>query len=264
MEGKTGGQVVLSHSIYIAALIPTLVVLIFVLGLLLWRSPPAERRLIALLFALELPMFFVSTFLIRQPFNHWFNTVVPAGTTMGMFLRMFQAPLVEESCKLWLIFLVFSKHRLNAGNAVRIGMAVGAGFGVSEIWGLAYLFSHAPGAAGQPWYYFMGFVQERILVAPLHGVFVVAAARQIVKGGRWIVIGVLSGMGLHYLANFPILLAKLDAFHLGTATWATVLNLYVALYAFSLYLLLLYFSYGAAAKRKALPPPQSSSEAEQR
>jgi len=239
---------VLSHPIYIAAVIPTLLVVLVVGGLILRRSLPQERPLILLLFLLELPLFFVSTFLIRQPLNHLLAKVVAAASLPGLVLSSFQAPLVEESCKLWLLFAVWGWSRLTPDNALRIGMTVGVAFGVSEIWGLAYIIAHQPGLSGYPWYYFMGFIQERLLVAPWHGIFVVAAARQIVKGGRYIALGIFSGMALHYFANFPILLAQLDFGHLGTPTWTSVLSIYILLYALFLYLLLIYFR-----NRKNLP-----------
>ncbi len=247
----------LTHSIYGAAIIPTVFTVLLVLGIILWRSPRSERPLLVSLFVLELPLFFISMFAIRQPLNRLLASVLPPLSTPGLVLRSFEAPLVEESCKLWLLFLVFRFLTLNADNAIRIGMTVGVSFGVSEIWGLAYMLNRLPALNGFPWYHYSGFIIERILVAPLHGIFVVAASRQIVKGGRHIAFGVLLGMTLHYFANFPIMLAHLDVGHLGKAFWASALTIYVPVYALFMYLLLLWWSYGKkirSALRQRLGP----------
>ena len=189
------------------------------------------------LFALELPMFFVSTFIIREPFNRWFETIVPLHTNLGLFLRSFQAPLVEEPCKLWLLFLVFRFGKLTPENCIRVGMCIGATFGISEIWGIATTIIRDPSMAEYPFYYFTGFIVERSLVAPIHGVFVVAASRQLPFGAKKAVLGVLMGMGLHYLANFPIILAKMDPLNFGSTVWQYLVSYYVIFYCIAMLLL---------------------------
>lgn len=246
------------HPLYLWAIVPTLVVLGLVGGILLRRSPRSEWGLLGGIFALELPMFFVSTYVIREPLNLFINARIDPATPLGLFLRSFQAPFIEEACKLWLVLLLFRMGRLNRENALRLAMAVGATFGISEIWGLAHRFAQIPVPAGQPWYYFLGFVQERILVAPLHGVFVIAAARKLGLGGKALAIGLLSEFLLHYFANFPIFLAKLNVGNLGPAVWAVILSIYIGVYCILLLALLAYFVYGETGmpltKQKARCP----------
>lgn len=240
-----------SHPLFIASIPPTLFML-GILGFLLLRSAREERPFLALLMLIEWPMHFVSSYGVRKPLNHFLDSVLPPTELPSMILRSFQAPLVEESFKLVLIFLAYFLSRLNTQNAIRTGMIVGASFGLSEVWSLAYLFAQDPAAAGHPWYHYLAFVQERTMVAPIHGVFAVAAAVGIARGGRSIAVGVLTGMGLHYLANFPILLAKLDIGHLGKNVWGVVLALYISLYTVAMYVLLIYYVYGKAVLRKLM------------
>lgn len=239
------------HSLYVAALVPTAVVL-GIPGAILWgTSPRAERPLIAALFALELPMFFVSSFVLRDPLNAFIDARVDPASAGGLWLRSFQAPLVEEPCKLWLLFLAWHLGRVTPLNALRVGMTIGVSFGVSEIWGLAVRFAQDPSTLGHPFWHFAGFISERAMVAPLHGVFVAAAAMRLGQGPRGVALGVLTAMGLHYLANFPIVLARLGAFGLSKTIWQVILVNYTTLFSVLLLVVFLSFVKTSATRRRA-------------
>ncbi len=238
------------HPIYIAALIPTLLILSVVGGILLYRSPKNERPLLGLSFLLELPMFFVCTYLIRNPLNHLTESLIPLSSPGGLFLRSFQAPIFEELSKLWLVLLLVSMRRMHRDNAIRIGMAIGTAFGLSEIWGLAFHIAQDASLAGRPFYYFGGFIQERAMVAPLHGIFLVATTRQIGRGRSALALGLLTEFLLHYFLNFPIFLAMLDIGHLGRAGWQIVLLMYVNIYWAFMLGLLAYFVYGMGSFKR--------------
>lgn len=202
------------HPIYIAALIPTLLILAVVGGILLRRSPKGERPLLGLICLLELPMFFICTYLVRVPLNRFTDALIPLASPAGLLLRSFQAPIFEELSKLWLVLLLVRFHKLRSDNAIRIGMAIGTTFGLTEIWGLAWHIAQDASLAVHPFYHFNGFIQERVMVAPLHGIFLVATTRQIGRGSTAVALGLLTEFLLHYFLNFPIILARLDVGHL--------------------------------------------------
>lgn len=232
------------HPIYIAALIPTLLILAVVGGILLRRSPKGERPLLGLICLLELPMFFICTYLVRVPLNRFTDALIPLASPAGLLLRSFQAPIFEELSKLWLVLLLVRFHKLRSDNAIRIGMAIGTTFGLTEIWGLAWHIAQDASLAVHPFYHFNGFIQERVMVAPLHGIFLVATTRQIGRGSTAVALGLLTEFLLHYFLNFPIILARLDVGHLGPMGWQIVLLLYVNIYWVLMLGLLAYFVYG--------------------
>lgn len=207
--------------------------------------------MLAALFLLELPMFFVSTFVIRDPLNAWIDARLDPASTAGIWLRSFQAPVIEESCKLWLLFLALRLGRVTPLNALRVGMTIGLAFGISEIWGLAVRFAQDPSTLGHPFSYFGGFMNERAMVAPIHGVFVAAAAMRLHEGPRGMALGVLSGMGLHYLANFPIALSRLHAFGLSAGAWQAILQGFVTAYSIAMLMVCLRFVKTSAERRRA-------------
>ena len=59
---------------------------------------------------------------------------------------------------------------------------------------------------------------ERLAVCFLHGAFLVPPFYALARG-RSFLLGGLAGMVLHFLLNFPIYLAGIDAFGLGVG-WA--------------------------------------------
>lgn len=232
------------HPIYIAALVPTLIVLAIVGGILFFRAPQGERSLLGLLFLIELPMCFVCTYLIRVPLNHFTDAILPPSSPGGLILRSFQAPIFEELSKLWLVLLLLRLHRIRSDNAIRIGMAIGTSFGLAEIWLLAHHIAQDASLAVHPFYHFNGFIQERLQVAPLHGIFLIAATRQIGRGTAAVALGLLTEFLLHYFLNFPIILAILDVGHLGKVTWQGILFFYVNFYWVLMLALLALFVYG--------------------
>ena len=211
------------------------------------RAAKSERGLLGLLFLCELPMFFVCTYLVRVPLNRLTDAVVHPASPAGLLLRSFQAPIFEELAKLWLVLLLVLSRKLRSDNAIRIGLVIGISFGLAEIWGLAHHIARDTSLAVYPFYYFSGFIQERTLVAPLHGIFLVAATRQVGRGGKAVALGLFTEFWLHYLLNFPIVLARLDVGHLGRAGWQGVLFMYVNIYWLLMLGLLAYFVYGKAS-----------------
>ncbi len=134
-------------------------------------------------------------------------------------VSLFYAPLTEEPAK-WLT--ARGAHRFGAqSRTIRssLALAAGAGFGVGEIWFLAHALINSPSYPELPFWMFGGFMLERLEVCFLHGVLLIPPFYALANG-RSFLLGGLVGMVMHFLLNFPIFLAQIDAFGLGEG-WLT-------------------------------------------
>ncbi len=222
--------------IYIAAAITSALVLLLWGGLIRNATPPAQRRFLLVAGALTLPMFAVALWGVRLPFTdalivrlaRLFHPDLPLAqlraTAAYLLPKSLEAPLVEEPAKLWPLLLPMFRARLKDTNLVRVGLALGLGFGLSEVWGLAALIHQHPPYRSLPFWMFGGFIGERVLVGFLHGAFTSFALRRWDNG---FAVGVLAAMAAHWACNFPIVLMALRIPDLG-AYWPTVASLWVA------------------------------------
>jgi hypothetical protein len=112
---------------------------------------------------------------------------------------------------------------------VTMALAVGAGFGIGEIWFLARALITSPNFPEAPFWMFNGFMIERLEVCFLHGVLVALPFWMLARG-RSFWVGGLAGMVLHFLLNFPIYLAQIDALSLGQGPWVAILLLWVVVF----------------------------------
>jgi hypothetical protein len=149
--------------------------------------------------------------------------------------------LTEELAKLWPLLLPWFRRRLSKENAPRLGLAIGLGFGVGEVWLVASLLAPDPKFAGVPWYLFgtlNGYMTERFMVCIHHGAFTAAALRVI----RWTPgRGILYAMGLHFLGNLPLALAGWNFGGLGERAWAVIVPVWLVLFFFAMIALLIRF-----------------------
>lgn len=218
--------------IFIAAAISCALVLV-VWGAHLRRvAPAAERPFLLLAGALTLPMFFAALWGVRIPltdpllvrFAAHFHPGLPLpalkATAAYLLPKSLEAPLVEELAKLWPLALPFFRRRLREAHPARVGFALGLGFALSEVAGLALLIARVPAYRDLPFWMFGGFVGERVVVALFHATFTMLAVRRWGDGfGR----GLLAAMAAHWAANFPIVLMALKVPDLG-ARWPTVIS----------------------------------------
>jgi hypothetical protein len=215
--------------IYIAAVITTAVVL-GGYGLLILRlSKPEDRRglLIAGLIALPLQPAFL--LLLRLPVHQALTQLIGAGTLLTV-ISTFYAPLTEEPAK-WIPLAVPPVRRvLRPDGVVPLALAIGLGFGIGEIWLLAYEVAQVPAYAAMPFWMFNGFFVERIYVTFLHGGFVLFVVWCLATG-RPFIVGALIGMALHYAVNFPVFLSSIDALGLPPESWTMIASLFPLLVA---------------------------------
>ncbi len=215
-------------SIYIAALIPTIVGLGIIGGLLWWLAPAEQRKLLGIIILFELPLCAGAYYLIRQPIDGLLQRVISPFSDGYRLLSIFYAPLTEEPVKLLVLLIPPVFIRLNRSNFLFIAVAIGLGFGIGELWFLAYEFSQVPGFASLPWYNFGGFIQERFLVLVMHGAFTGAALLFFRK--KRFMVGFLIAVLLHYIGNFPIFLAAINFGGLSTADWKIILLIWTQFY----------------------------------
>jgi hypothetical protein len=215
--------------IVVAAIITALLCL-GVYGTVLWLiAPREERRLLALLIVLELPMSVGMFYLVRLPFDGLVHGFL-GDAGVYRWLTTLYAPLTEEPAKLWPLLIPLIARRVGRDSAVRAAVALGLGFGLGEIALVAKFVLDAPQFAGLPWYSFGGFMNERFMVCITHGLF---ATMSVCGLRRWRIGlpgGLLIAMSLHFLANIAIPLVRVSPLGNNAGLSGTILTLWVTLF----------------------------------
>jgi hypothetical protein len=205
--------------LFIAAAITTALALG---GLALVVKGKDDWRPFALAFLVALPLQPLMMYVVRLPLDGLLRTTYGIGGWVTI-AALFYAPLTEEPAK-WLTALVPAVRRAIAGHPVSLALAAGVGFGIGEIWFLANALN-TPDYAKLAFWNFGGFMLERLAVCFLHGAFLAPAFVALARGHSFL-LGGLVGMVMHFLLNFPIFLAQVDAFGLGTG-WLSVLLIWM-------------------------------------
>ena len=229
--------------IWIAAIVVSVASLALIGSVLLWRSPRVEWGWLTLAVVLQLPMSALVFHDVRMPLDDWLRETLGPGSEAYLFLRNFSAPVTEELAKLWPLLVVGFRRRINGYNAVRVGVALGLGFGVGEAWLIASLLANRPFTLTLPWHQLGGFMGERFLVCVHHGVFTATALWWWQRRGS-LVRGVLAAMGLHLLGNAPLYLAARNAGGLGREVWRVIISLWLVGFFFGMLGLLSYYIFG--------------------
>ncbi len=167
--------------------------------------------------------------------------IVHKDTSAYKYITLSYAPLTEEPAKFLPALIPFFNKKITSKNFVFAAMAIGLGFGISEIWLVASFVPGNPAYSNMPWYMFTGFINERFMVCVCHGAFTAFALSRLHKK---FYIGILGAMALHFIGNFPIYLAGIDLGGFGKTTWQIILSIWVLLYFFAMIFLLTYLYYG--------------------
>jgi uncharacterized membrane protein YhfC len=157
--------------------------------------------------------------------NHWVKIplITALATWVGIPLKLslemplwfivailLNAPIFEEAIKLLPISLSASRKLMNdAQGSLWTGLALGMSFGLGEAAYIAYGIAQSPEYNSLSWYVFTGYATERLIVTFAHGFMTSIAAYGLYKGGRNILIGYLSAVGLHALINLGSILLAL-------------------------------------------------------
>jgi len=218
--------------IWIAAVITTVICTAFYGYLIFRMAAPQDRRWLLIAALCALPLQPLAFYAVRLPLHAWLTSVLAPGPLLTT-LALFYAPLTEEPAKWLVLLLPFVRRGLDAENAVALALAIGAGFGIGELWFIAQQVARVPEYAAVPFYMFTGFLGERFAVCFLHGAFIAYAVRQLAER-RSFLLGGLVGIALHFATNFPIFLISLDPFGLGRTFWATVNSVWFVVLILSL------------------------------
>ncbi|MDD3375571.1 MAG: hypothetical protein PHY73_07625 [Candidatus Omnitrophica bacterium] len=227
-------------NVYIAAIFTTAIALAviggFIAALLKGRTKTAVW-----LGLISLPEFVIVFYLIRVPVDKLLQFIfaVPASGGAIPFayslISFFYAPVTEELIKISPFLIPFFRQQLKTTNKIAVGMTIGLGFGISEMWTIAFWLSHNALISRLHWHQLGGYIEERFVACLLHGMFTIIAIQGINKK---LLKYVLYTMGLHALVNLPIFLFGIGVFQADKNTAAHVLFLYPILSAITLGILL--------------------------
>lgn len=195
------------QGIIIMAIITTFLAVSTIGTVLFIKSPSMIRHKLFLVFLLNIPIFFFAFFVLRLPLDTFMHFLFSNNEMLYDFVKNFYAPLTEESAKLFIVVPLYYFKHIDKENAPFYAFSTGLGFGIGEIWFISFLITQNPEISSLPWYYFGGFLIERLCVCFLHGSFLFVTVYYFVK--KKSSIGILFAMGLHFLTNFPIYLGYL-------------------------------------------------------
>jgi len=139
------------------------------------------------------------------------------------------APLVEEPWKFLLVAVCFLAGACRGRKEVlQLGLIAGFGYGVGEIWYLARVLPRTPQfEPGHPFWYYSGFMSERIAVAFVHALLTGIVADAIYQ--RRFVRGALIAMAYHYLLNIPAMLFQ-DGWVTGSLASVLILGMFIVIF----------------------------------
>lgn len=225
------------HGIYIAALIVTVVSIALSSGLLYWLSKLKWKYLALIL--VTLPFSVIVNLFIKGPILNLALSATGGASQLSsatpwwlLLFVLFLSPITEEAIKLSPLLAKQLRRIINRSSALWIGMALGIGFGIGEIWYLAWQYSMVAGFAGYPFYYFGGFIGERLIVVFLHGVMTAVAIVGFLKGKKGFLIGYLVAVLLHALTNIGAVLYQIGVWDQTLATISLFVPIVVAFFIF--------------------------------
>jgi len=215
------------HPIYIAALIATATSALLWGGLAYWFSK--RKWMYLALMLITLPFSAIVNLWIKKPVYEFLLSSLDISelsmTSPVWFLVfvLFLSPVTEEAVKLSPLLAKQVRRMIDRSSALWTGMGLGMGFGIGEIWYLAWGFSMVPGLAGYPFYYFGGFIWERVTVVFIHGVMTAVAVTAFTKRGKGLLTGYIGAVFLHAFTNIGAMLYQ-------TRLWdETLASLYLLL-----------------------------------
>ena len=198
------------HAIYIAALIATATSALLWGGLVYWLSK--RKWMYLALMLITLPFSAIVNLWIKKPVYEFLLSSLDISelsmTSPVWFLVfvLFLSPVTEEAVKLSPLLAKQVRRMIDRSSALWTGMGLGMGFGIGEIWYLAWGFSMVPGLAGYPFYYFGGFIWERVIVVFIHGVMTAVAVTAFTKRGKGLLTGYIGAVLLHAFTNIGAML----------------------------------------------------------
>jgi hypothetical protein len=229
------------HQIYIAAILTTTLAVAIFGPMIAKLRLPANPRLLWLAFLIVLPLEPASFYFVRVPLDHWLTALLGKDSAALHWLVTFYAPLTEEPAKLVPLLVPAIRRDISRANFGRYALAIGLGFAIGEMWFIAEIIARNPKFAGVPFYFFGGYLSERLMVCLFHSAFVGVALACL---RNRFALGVAGAMALHWLGNFPIFLMASNAFGMGPTLWAIAIQVWIIAYFVGALALISYFVFG--------------------
>jgi len=160
-------------------------------------------------FLLALPCSYLAYTYVRLPLDGIIRTALHVNLYSlpiplpYILLTGLYAPLTEELIKLFPLVIPSLNRMVDRTTCAAVAMIIGLGFGIGEMWLVAYWLSHDPSVVAYHWYQLGGFIFERCISCFCHGIFTAVALFGI---KRKCFQFILYAMGLHALSNFPVIL----------------------------------------------------------
>ncbi len=148
-----------------------------------------------------------------------------AGPLWGVLFLHFLAPVTEEGIKLLpLAVPAWRGWMEDRRSALFVGFTLGTGFGIGEIWYLAWLTgSRMPVVAGQPLWYSIGeFGSERLLSCFFHAIATSLVTMGLFLGRWW--LGYLLAVVYHAFGNLGALFYQWGKWSLGSEAYWLMLS----------------------------------------
>lgn len=223
--------------IYVAAILATVISVLLWGGLVYWFSKRQSKYLVLML--ITLPLSTIVNLWVKKPIYEFLLTSFNISPELSIatplwfiLLVLFIPPFTEEAIKLSPLVAKKVRKMINMSSALWIGMAFGMGFGIGEIWYLSWRISMLPEYAGYPFYYFLGFINERTICVFFHGVMTAVVVTSFVKGGKGLLIGYFGAVFLHAFVNIGAMLYQIKFWDVTFASLYLILSILVAIFIF--------------------------------
>ena len=230
------------HQIFISAAIVVAIIFLIEVAVCKWAAFSLRKVIIPFLTAL--PFSAIVNILIKSPLIYLLLLAHGLSLKTGILswpISMIVAALLvvgfsEEGIKL--SPLTSGTLRNYAKNdtlaKIMIAWSVGMGFGTGEALYIAYMISIAPVYAGMPFYYFTGYIIERILASIIHGTLAVITYWGL-STSRKLLMSYTCGSLIHSLIDVPAMLCQIRLLDIILAENIIFLE-FIALFLFFLLL----------------------------
>ena len=167
--------------IYISASITAAIILFIVYLFCRWGRLGFQKGLAFILFAL--PLSAVVNLMVKKPILlyilHSLNLNLKPlhWPVQVMIFTLLLVGFSEEGVKMLPVIIPKVRREISRSkfNKLALSWLIGVGFGIGEAYYIAYNISLNPELSGYPYYYFTGFMGERVMASLVHGVFTAAA-----------------------------------------------------------------------------------------
>jgi len=228
---------------FTAAAAATFAVLFFYFSYILRIGDKKDYSRLLAAVLLTLPLSPFAYYGLHLPLDNMIRVVISSESSVYKFVKIGYGPIIKESIKLVPLFLPLIRRRISSKNFVAFGMALGLGFGIGEIWLIAFQTNHVLANFMLPFgYVLLGFIAERLMFCFLHGAFTSLVLFHWSR--RW-AIGLGKAIGLHILAVLPLHLSQMNILDISPRAWRSILPMYLVFFFICMIFMLIYLRSGA-------------------